>query len=247
MAMRNSFSQVAKNILTRKFGGTSATVGTAEPYVTGYNFIEMRNIPTNLPYYAKELFKTGEEPSGTDDIKNLLSGSCLNVTAPGGRIAKIDFAGLGGIRWSIPGAVEYDNSVTVRFLEFQGLPISNIIRGWVRMIRDYRSGLAFARANGSSNATYTKKDYSATMYYFTTTPDLKQIEYFACYDGVFPITDPQNLFTSDIETIGKLDLDIEWNVDYIWTESWVRTTCDSIRADLAAKVLPIIQGYSYPA
>jgi hypothetical protein len=242
--MKNTFSKVAENILTRKFGGTSSTVGTAEPYVTGYHFISFRNIPTNLPTYVKELFKPGEEPSD-DDIPNLLAGACLNVTAPGGRIAKIDFAGLGGIRWSIPGAVEYDNSVTVRFLEFQGLPISNIIRGWVRMIRDYRTGLAFARANGSSNAEYTKRDYSSIMYYFTTTPDLKSLEYFACYDGIFPITDPQNLFTSDIETIGKLDLDIEFNVDYIWTEQWVRTTCDKIRSDLAGKVLPIIQGYSY--
>ncbi|MCK5601525.1 hypothetical protein KAR91_06650, partial [Candidatus Pacearchaeota archaeon] len=55
----------------------------------------------------------------------------------------------------------------------------------------------------------------------------KTVEYYACYDGMFPAKDPQDLFTSDVETVGRLDIEVEFNVDYAWHEPWVLKKCQT--------------------
>ena len=50
MAIKNSFAQVERNLLSRNFGGTIA--GVADPYVTGYHFIFFPRLPPELPDYA---------------------------------------------------------------------------------------------------------------------------------------------------------------------------------------------------
>jgi hypothetical protein len=214
MAVKNSFAQVQENRLSRNFGGTVA--GVADPYVTGYHFVYFPRLPGLLPQYA-----------GIDDntkIGNILAGACLSVTPPGGTLNKIEFTGLGGIKWAVPGNVDYGNAVSVKFLEFNGTPIQNIMHGWVKMIRDYRSGTT-ALEEGEQLSGYSKGTYAAIMYYWTTSPDVRAVEYYAAYDGVFPTKDPQDLFASDVETVGRLDMEIEFNVDYIWHEDWVKAKC----------------------
>ena len=104
-----------------------------------------------------------------------------------------------------------------------GLPISSIMHAWVKMIRDYRTGVS----NLEGDDNYTKPNYACVMYYWTTKPDGKTLEYYACYDGCFPSKDPQDLLTSDIETVGRLDVEIEFNVDYAWHEPWVKTKIEN--------------------
>ena len=116
MTLKNSFYNVARNRVTRNFGGT--VVGTADPYVTGYHFIMFQKLPPMLSKYAGGL----EE----DEIRNLLSGACLSVTPTGGTLNKVEFTGLGGIKWSVPANIDYGNSVSIKFLEFNGTPILNI-------------------------------------------------------------------------------------------------------------------------
>ena len=214
MAVKNSFANVANNILSRNFGGTVA--GVADPYVTGYHFIWFAKLPPKLAEYANL--------ENNSVISNLLAGACLSVTPPGGTLNKVEFTGLGGIKWAVPANVDYGNSVSVKFLEFNGTPLLNIMHGWVKMIRDYRSGVSNL-VDGEDLSGYTKATYAGLMYYWTTAPDAKTVEYYAVYDGVFPTKDPQDLFTSDVETIGRLDTEIEFNVDYIWHEDWVRDKC----------------------
>lgn len=223
MAIKNSFAEVANNRLTRNFGGTVA--GVADPYVTGYHFIYLAKVPTALPAYTQF--------NNTTDIQNLLAGACLSVTPPGGTLNKIEFTGLGGVKFAVPGNIDYGNSVSVKFLEFNGTPILNIMHGWIKMIRDYRTGTT-GLIDGDDGAGYTKKTYASVMYYWTTAPDAKTVEYYAAYDGVFPTKDPQDLFTSDVETIGRLDSEIEFNVDYIWHEDWVKTKCQSLADEVYA-------------
>ncbi len=129
MGIKNSFAKVPNNRLTRNFGGTVG--GVADPYVTGYHFMYMTKIPTKLPDYAG---------LDTATIQNLLAGACLSVTPPGGTLNKVEFTGLGGIKWSVPANIDYGNSVSVKFLEFNGVPILNIMHGWIKMMRDYRTG-----------------------------------------------------------------------------------------------------------
>ena len=229
MALKNSFTAASQNIFNRKFGGT--LIGTADPYVTGYHFIWFDRIPPGLPAYASggpDAGGTGSAGSFSEsEIKSLLAGACLSVTPPGGTLNKIDFTGLGGIKWAVPGSIDYGNSVSVKFLEFSKTPILDIMHGWVKLIRDYRTGAANL-IDGDLSDGYSKEKYAALMYYWTTAPDGVSVEYYACYDGMFPNKDPQDLFSSDVENIGRLDIEIEFNVDYAWHEPWVLAKCKNL-------------------
>jgi hypothetical protein len=225
MAMHSSFSNIKDNKLSKRFGGH--TLGVADPYVTGYHFVWFDKIPTQI--------NTTDEPCGalTDtDIKDVLAGTCLSVTPPGGTLNKIEFTGLGGVKWSVPGNLDYGNTVSIKFLEMQTLPVSSIMHRWVKLIRDYRTGVANIDEDGSNE--YSKRNYSALMYYWTTAPDGKTIEYAACYDGMFPSKDPADLLTSDVETIGKLEVEIEFNVDYAWHEKWVYQKCSDFASNFTS-------------
>jgi hypothetical protein len=237
MAMKYSFAQLNENILTRKFGGT--TIGVADPYVTGYHFIWFDKLPGALANYVSQTGNSGIASEG--EIKNILAASCLSVTPPGGTLNKIEYTGLGGIKWAVPGNVDYGNSVSVKFLEFNKTPILDIFHGWVKMIRDYRTGTTDL-IDGDDGAGYTKKTYAGLMYYWTTAPDAQTVEFFACYDGVFPAKDPQDLFQSDVETVGRMDIEIEFNVDYTWRENWVKSKCQTLANTFAAKK-DVVKGY----
>jgi len=232
MAVKNSFANVANNILSRNFGGTVA--GVADPYVTGYHFIWFAKLPPKLAEYANL--------ENNAIISNLLAGACLSVTPPGGTLNKVEFTGLGGIKWAVPANVDYGNSVSVKFLEFNGTPMLNIFHGWIKMIRDYRSGVSNL-VDGEDLSGYTKSTYAGLMYYWTTAPDAKTVEYYAVYDGVFPTKDPQDLFTSDVETIGRLDSEIEFNVDYVWHEDWVKDKCTEYAEKVFSVKADVIERY----
>jgi len=220
--MKNSFTAAKNQRATRNFGGTR--IGIAEPYVTGYHHIYFEMLPPQLSVPVNG----GETAAGTIkdvDIRDLLAASCLSVTPPGGTLNKISFTGMGGTKWAVPGSIDYGDSVSIKFLEFSGLPISQIFHEWTKMIRDYRTGVSSKLIAGNDRKGYSKAEYASTMYYWTTAPDGKTVEYYACYTGVFPTKDPQDLFASDVENVGKIEPEIEFNVDYMWHEPWVLEKC----------------------
>lgn len=236
MGMKYSFAELGKNILTRKFGGT--TVGVADPYVTGYHFIWFDKLPAGLATYIRNGISG---ISSIGEIQSILAASCLSVTPPGGTLNKIEYTGLGGVKWAVPGNIDYGNTVSVKFLEFNRTPLLDIFHYWVKMIRDYRTGIT-ELTDGEEGEGYTKKTYAGLMYYWTTAPDARTVEYYAAYDGVFPAKDPQDLYTSDVETVGRLDLEMEFNVDYSWHEPWVYNKCKTF-AESFAKVADEVKAY----
>jgi len=222
----NAFAPVAsgKNRFSRRWGGS--TTDAVDPYVSGYFFCHFAQLPSKL----KESVDKGSIISGLADsteIAQTLRSSALSVTIPGATMNKAEFVGLGGTKWSVPTNVEWDNTVTVKFLEFSTLPILSIIHGWVRMIRDYRSGVT--QLTGSD---YTKSNYSGNMYYWTTKPDGKTVEYASLLTGMFPMKDPTDQYGGDLTTVDKLELDIDFNVDYIWHEPWVYDRCQTFADDV---------------
>jgi hypothetical protein len=226
--MKNSFSALLQNRMTRKFGGTM--VGVADPYVTGYHFIWFDKLPKNLQNYTKNGVSGIADP---EHIKTVLSASCLSVTPPGGTLNRIEYTGLGGLKFSVPGNIDYGTGVSLKFVEFNKTPILDIMHGWVKMIRDYRTGVSDLE-DGVQGDGYSNSTYAGLLYYWTTAPDGKTVEYYACYDGVYPTKDPQDLFTSDVETVGRLDVEIEFNVDYTWHETWVKDKCQGFANTHAA-------------
>lgn len=236
--MKYSFAALMANPFTRKFGGT--LVGVADPYLSGYHFIFFEYLPPSLPKYCSS-FNSGI--SSDVEIKAVLTSSCLSVTPPGGTLNKVEFTGLGGIKWAVPGAIDYGNSVSIKFLEFNRTPLLDIFHGWFKLIRDYRTGVTDL-IDGDQGAGYTKATYASVMYYWTTAPDGITVEYFACYDGVFPTKDPQDLYGSDVETVGKVEMEIEFNVDYAWREPWVFNKCQ-MYASAGAAAKALVQSYQY--
>ena len=237
--MLTSFSNISEQVATRNFGGT--IVGIAEPYVTGYHHIWFDYLPkivipsNDIPNDSGSAGTTGsgssEVYSSDTDVQLILAGSCLSVTPPGGTLNKISFTGLGGTKWAVPGGIDYGDSISIKFVEYSGLPVCQIFHTWVKGIRDYRTGVSSRLIAGSDRSGYNKSKYAAKLYYWTTAPDGVTIEYAACYTGVFPLKDPQDLLSSDVENIGKIEPEIEFNVDYIWHEPWVYEACKDLTND----------------
>jgi len=231
--MNSSFVALVKNQFDRNFGGT--LVGVADPYISGYHFIHFVKIPDKVPVYANRVNTNtwggggGSGGGSTQEITNTLNGSCLSVTPPGGTLNKTEFIGLGGIKFAVPTNIDYTNTMTIKFLEFSSLPILSIFSGWIRMIRDYRTGVS--NLEGSE---YTKSNYAGSVLYWTTKPDGKTVEFSAFYTGVFPTKDPLDLYSGDLSAVDKLEVDIEFNVDWTWHEPWVHSRAQelaSLRGD----------------
>lgn len=225
--MKYSFASLGTNILTRRFAG----LGQAVPLLSGTFFIWLENIPTHLTDYTSQGISG---ISSTSEIQNILAASCIGVTPPGGTLNSVDFTGLGGVKWSVAGNIDYGNSVSTKHIEFSKTPILDIFSSWVRMIRDYRLGISDILKEDDQGQGYALSDYSATMYYWTTAPDGLSIEYYACYDNVFPLKDPQDLYSSDIETVGRVDVEVEWRCSYPWHEPWVLQKCQSYASAITA-------------
>lgn len=226
----------ASNQFSRKWSGTQGSA--VDPYVTGYHFIYFAYLPPSLGANIK--YAGG--PDGLEkpnEIKSFLHSSCLSVTLPGGTLNKAEFNGLGNTRFAVPTNYDYDNTATVRFLEFSGLPVLAIFHGWARMIRDYRTGVSNLDTDPDS---YTKSNYAATMFYWTTQPNGKFIEEYECLTGMFPMKDPRDQYGHDVTSIDKLEVDIDFNVDTMWHESWVRDRCTSL-ASTYYNSTSTVQGY----
>ncbi len=239
MTMKNSFSVLGNNIFSRKFGGTS--VGAAEPYISGTFFLWADKLPPGLQTYVAK----GKSGLTTNkEVQNVLCAACTGVTTPGGTLNNVEYSGLGGTKWGVPGNVDYGTSFSAKFYEFSGLPIYDIMHGWVQMIRDYRTGVSNLKS-GEDRSGYNKEKYSGLFYYFTTTPDASQVEYYACYDGAYPMKDPSDLYGSDIENISRLDVEIEFHCDYIWKENWVYNKCKWICDHYIAAAKSTVERYEY--
>jgi hypothetical protein len=95
------------------------------------------------------------------------------------------------------------------------------------MIRDNKIGLTDLRGTTTPQSTttggsfYIKHRYASKLLYWTTKPDGVTVEYYAAYSGVYPTKDPLDAFNGDITAIDKLEIDIDYHLDFIWHEDWV--------------------------
>lgn len=231
----NAFSTILNTArsLDRNFGGTGADI-VADPYISGYHFVSWTKLPTRLSEFISsgDGEKTSQQISSNAQIRTFLNGATLAVTPPGGTINKTEFTGLGNTKWAVPTSIDYGTSLTLKFLEFTHTPVLSIFHGWARLIRNYKTGLSELSENDDA---YTKSEYTGTMLYWTTKPDGKTVEYSAAYSGLFPLKDPQDLFSGDLTAIDKLEIDIEFNVDWIWHEQWVNAECQRLADEYHSK------------
>lgn len=88
------------------------------------------------------------------------------------------------------------------------------------MIRDNRTGLS-----NLSQGRYLQQNYSGIMLYWTTAPNGVDLQYYCAYDGLFPLKDPGDLYSSDVETVDKQEIEIEFNVNRPIRDEWVASKC----------------------
>lgn len=243
--MANAFANVLKNnAYDRNFGGTGGDV-VADPYISGYHYIRWTWIPKKLGNVINDggggtIHAVNQGLNNVENIKKFLQGACLAVTPPGGTLNKTEFTGIGGMKWAVPTNIDYTNQLTIKFLEFHHLPVLTIFRSWVRMIRDFKSGTSHLWSNEDH---YSKENYAGTLFYWTTKPDGKTVEYSACYTGVFPTKDPQDLYSGDLTAVDKLEVDIEFSIDMAYHEKWVYTKCQGFANTIYAANHPFNGSY----
>lgn len=232
------FTNMIKNIRDRNFGGSYANI-VAEPYVSGYAYTKW-TVPSTITNNGSLGGTFGFDGSTSNvsndnansnalaNITNILSATCISVTPPDGRIETVEFNAIGGAKYYAPGSIEPGTELSCRFTEFSGLPVHGILHRWVEMIRHNRAGTT--KLEGSD---YAKNNYSGTVLYWTTKPDGKTVEYAAAYSGVFPKSSMLESFSGDITSVEKVELEVSFQIDFIYTEDWVYEAAQA-KADEAA-------------
>ena len=207
--MSSAFCPALSNdaFFTRKWG-TDANV--VEPYITGYSFARF--------YLPSTVLST----MGIQEAPSILNNSMLGHTVPTGSIETTSIQGLGGVQWVYPTHTAYSNECSFKFLETYNTPIREIIHDWIKIIGDYRTGVAWAGG---------KNSFAGTAYYFTTDPTMSKIQFAICYGGIFPDKDPMDSFGHDIASNDKLEIDVSFKFDYPWQESWVWSKCQNMIPD----------------
>jgi len=214
VSANNSWQALLENRFSRNFGGTKQ--GVADPYISGYFWAYWTDLPPALTKYI---------PYNLQTIATVLTASCEAVTTlPEYTLNKASITALAGLKYNVPSNVDIGDSITTRHREFSGTPIFHIIRGWCTMIRDYRTGVA--KIEGDE---YTKSNYACTIFYWTTKPDGKTIEFCMCCTGCFPTRPNEGNFAHDVGTNDTIAPEIEWNCDIAYcNEDWVLNKCNTL-------------------
>ena len=214
----NNYKLLSSNTFSRKFGHK---IHPADPYLNGYFYIRFDNDALFDKVITKmtQMFGVSNHPSTSTEMKSILTATCTQVSnVPGGTLGKVTYQGQGGIKYAVAGNADYGDSVSLVFTEFSGLPIFKIFSAWTQLMRDHSIGTS---SDGLLGDNYTKDNYSGVLYYWTTRPDGLTPEFFVCYEGVFPLVDPQEAFSSNVADASKVEHTINFNVDYIWIRPWV--------------------------
>ncbi len=203
--------------LRSMFGDHSTAI---DPYTTGYEFLFFTKMPSALS------LETGK----------FLTTVCQSVTIPGITVNSIEYNGLNNIKWSVPGTVEYDaQRFTARFIEFAGLPITQIMGKWVTIFRNIVYGIADP-VSGSTQQV----DYKGKCVYATTLPDAKTVQFAAVFTGVYPTKIPTDVFSGDKTTQEKVEPEIEFSFDVMYTGEQVMATASSLLETMVSSSISAI-------
>lgn len=197
------------------FGGN---VQSLDPYTTGYHYLYI-----TLPRYSGL-----EKNYGT-----FLQTVCQSVTVPGITVNNIEYTGLNNFKWNYPGTVEYDNQrFTAKFIEFAGLPIYEIIGEWVNVFRNMIYGVSHS-TNGPKQTAF-----KGSALYATTQFDGYTVQYAAHFTGIYPTKIPSDAFSSDKATHDKVEHEIEFAFDMMYTGKEVLTRAQNKVAETYKSAIP---------
>lgn len=210
---------LSENKYGRFFGGSKGE-NPIDAYVTGYHYIFFEigsELQKAIYGQIVENSVDGSEKSFDSNIAGILNIHNTNFTPAAISLNKTTVPGMGGRKYHQPTSMELGDNVSVNYNEYSGLPIYKIHKYWVNSIRnkDFGGIGSLDGKEGSPSFTY-KDDYSANIYYATVRPDGKTIETAQLYTGAFPTKIPSDSFASDIASIEKVDVSIDYSYDYLY-------------------------------
>lgn len=218
----NAFNNVLDKSRTRNFGGTSASYA-CEPYISGYCFIKWFLPPRLTDFLGSYVPSTDNDQVDfkptAEYCGKVLSAAFVGITPPGQSIDFVEYRGSCGVVWNNPMRVNYGHNLSIKYIEMSGLPIYRIHKCWLDMIRDAHQGVK--GKNYESDPINQRDNYAGGVLYWTTKPDGVTVEYCCAYSGVVPERDNQEAFASDISSVDKVELDMSYRIDHLWTDSWV--------------------------
>ena len=197
--------------MRRMFGGEKTFI---DPYTTGYHFV-----------YFFPPDTIGQE------VGQFLTTVCQSVTIPNYTVQAIEYTGLNGMKWEVPGLVALNQQTfDCTFTEMAGLPITQIMGRWVTIFRNVLYGIS----DPSAQNTYSQGAYKGKAVYATTLPDGLTVQFAAVFTGVFPLSIPTDKFGSDVTNHDKVEHSISFSFDQMLTgtaaESYARTLVQSTRS-----------------
>jgi len=87
------------------------------------------------------------------------------------------------------------DTITLNFLEYEDLRVTNLIKAWVEYINGVKRGYFTA---ADYNISQKIIDYSSSIYFFLCAPDGHSIRFFTKLTGCFPINIPYSAFSWEI-------------------------------------------------
>ena len=181
-----------------------------DPYTSGYHFM----------YFF---------PPDTigNEVGQFLTTVCQAVTIPGITVQPIEYNGLNDMKWYVPGITNLErNTVDCTFVEYAGLPITQIMGRWVTIFRNILYGIS----DPSAQNTYSQGAYKGKAVYATTLPDGLTVQFAAVFTGVFPTKIPTDLVESNRAQQEKKEIQISFQFDQMLTG----TAAESYAASLVA-------------
>lgn len=140
-----------------------------------------------------------------------------SFTPPTTNITKIDIPGMGGLGSSFIGGREITRTFTVTLREYTNLPIMSLLRRWNSVLDPYYGVSPLKAAEwmpmaykGVACAFLCKPTVGEGNTKILTPEDVEQMYYF---DGVWPETQPDDSFNTDIASNESLQLSVTFSFD----------------------------------
>jgi len=199
--------------LNRFFGGTNAQ---RDPYVSGFFLIQFRSLPQDMI---------------PDDSGKILTAVCTAVTLPDYSLDKVTVNALGGLKFHVPGALTIGETCSLTFTEYQYLPVFNTIRDWSHAIRNNILGFSNHDSLVGTDA-YVQNKYKAGLLVAYCRPNMQEVEFYAYLSGVWPLKVPTDGLNAEIATVEKKDLTVDFSVDLLHLDEWVKQECQNMVDDI---------------
>jgi hypothetical protein len=173
------------DVETRYMGGRNRD---NQPFISGYHQVWFE-LPEKL--FSGDI--------NTDNISKWLRSTCENFTPHSVTMNMVDVMGTGQIASSFPASKTVNREFTLGFREYRKLPILNIFRLWQGMF-DEHLGVSSLTAN-----EFVPKNYKGLVAVAILKPTVQEgdgrltlddIEEGYIYDGVVPLTVPEDTVTA---------------------------------------------------